>query len=273
MSYILEALKKAQAERQIGSTPTIHAPTLASMPAGQGARSKRTPVIVAMVLMAGAIAGLAAMLVRQQTAASQTPAPGAPLAAAQPAAASQRPAAALPIAAGPAPAAVQPAAASQAPSIDRSAAAGAPSANAAAAEPSSAKRADAGPPAAANVAAPVPALAHGASQAPAAHAPVQPPVVPKAAAAEPVPAPVSAPAPVEEQVQSLRDLPEPIQRAIPQITLGGYMYSKNPADRLLLIDKVLRREGEEVAPGLVLEKLQPKQAIFGFRGYRYRVAL
>jgi len=51
------------------------------------------------------------------------------------------------------------------------------------------------------------------------------------------------------------------------------MYSKNPADRLLLIDKVLRREGEEVAPGLILEKLQPKQAIFGFRGYRYRVAL
>lgn len=84
---------------------------------------------------------------------------------------------------------------------------------------------------------------------------------------------VPAPAPAEEQVQSLRELPEPIQRAIPQITLGGYMYSKNPADRLLLIDKVLRREGEEVAPGLILDKLQPKQAIFSFRGYRYRVPL
>jgi general secretion pathway protein B len=89
----------------------------------------------------------------------------------------------------------------------------------------------------------------------------------------PSPAPAPAPAPIEEHVQSLHELPEPIQRAIPPIALGGYMYSKNPADRLLLIDKVLRREGEEVAPGLVLDKLLPKQAIFSFRGYRYRVPL
>ncbi|MCM2566400.1 general secretion pathway protein GspB [Janthinobacterium sp. GK] len=69
----------------------------------------------------------------------------------------------------------------------------------------------------------------------------------------------------------MRDLPEPIQRQIPAIAIGGYIYSKNPADRLLLIDKVLRHEGEELAPGLVLEKLQPKAAIFSFKGYRYRV--
>lgn len=68
-----------------------------------------------------------------------------------------------------------------------------------------------------------------------------------------------------------RDLPEPIQRQIPPLAIGGYIYSKNPADRLLLIDKVLRHEGEELAPGLVLEKLQPKAAIFSFKGYRYRV--
>ncbi len=90
--------------------------------------------------------------------------------------------------------------------------------------------------------------------------------------------PVAAPAPAvpptpaaEETVPGMRDLPEPIQRQIPAIAIGGYIYSKNPADRLLLIDKVLRHEGEELAPGLVLEKLQPKAAIFSFKGYRYRV--
>jgi general secretion pathway protein B len=81
----------------------------------------------------------------------------------------------------------------------------------------------------------------------------------------------AAPPAQEEAIQNLRDLPEPIQRAIPAITMGGYMYSRNPADRLLLIDKVLRHEGEEVAPGLVLDKLQPKAAVFTFKGYRYRV--
>ncbi|MYN21011.1 GspB domain-containing protein, partial [Rugamonas sp. FT107W] len=75
----------------------------------------------------------------------------------------------------------------------------------------------------------------------------------------------------EEPVQNLRDLPEPIQRSIPHIAVGGYIYSKNPADRLLLIDKVLRHEGEEVAAGLILEKLQPREAVFNFKGYRYRV--
>ena len=84
-------------------------------------------------------------------------------------------------------------------------------------------------------------------------------------------APVAAPPAQEDPVQNLRDLPEPIQRAIPAVTMGGYMYSRNPADRLLLIDKVLRLEGEEVAPGLVLDKLLPRAAVFTFKGYRYRV--
>ncbi len=100
---------------------------------------------------------------------------------------------------------------------------------------------------------------------PAAAVPVSPPVVATA------PAAVAATAPQDEPVQLRSELPEPILRSIPAIAMGGYMYSKNPADRLLLIDKVLRHEGEEVAPGLVLEKLLPKAAVFTFKGYRYRV--
>lgn len=56
------------------------------------------------------------------------------------------------------------------------------------------------------------------------------------------------------------------------MVFGGYIYSKNAEDRLLLVDKVLRHEGEEVAPGLLLERLLPKAAVMNFKGYRYRVA-
>ncbi|WP_180979633.1 general secretion pathway protein GspB, partial [Janthinobacterium sp. AD80] len=112
-----------------------------------------------------------------------------------------------------------------------------------------------------------------AKPAPKREAPPAPPVV--AAVLKPDPAPAAAAVPpvpaADEVVPGMRDLPEPIQRQIPPIAIGGYIYSKNPADRLLLIDKVLRHEGEELAPGLVLEKLQPKAAIFSFKGYRYRV--
>ena len=297
MSYILEALKKAQAERQIGSTPTIHAPTLASVPAGQGARGRRTPVIVAMALMAAAIAGLATMLVRQQPPVAKLMAAPAPTA---PSASTAAAAGVAPAAAGAAPQTVV--GPSDATAGANAAAPAAAVSNAAAALPATSRSAVATPPgspapsATSTVAAkaaprnvdanPSQAVAAAADSRRAEVAMAQA-AVPAAAPAQPASAPqspsgrvadagtrgVAPPAPVEEHVQSLQELPEPIQRAIPQIALGGYMYSKNPADRLLLIDKVLRREGEEVAPGLVLDKLLPKQAIFSFRGYRYRVPL
>jgi general secretion pathway protein B len=94
--------------------------------------------------------------------------------------------------------------------------------------------------------------------------------------AQAAPAPVNAPAavqaPAEDSVRTLQQLPEAIQREIPKVAFGGYIYSPDPAERLLLVDKMLRREGEEVAPGLVLERLLPKAAVMNYRGYRYRVA-
>jgi general secretion pathway protein B len=74
-------------------------------------------------------------------------------------------------------------------------------------------------------------------------------------------------------VRTLAELPETIRREVPKVAFGGYMYSPNPADRLVLVDKTLRHEGEEVAPGLVLEKLLPKSAVLSYKGYRYRVGL
>jgi general secretion pathway protein B len=97
------------------------------------------------------------------------------------------------------------------------------------------------------------------------------PPAPAAAAPRAAAAQAAAPA-AEDSLPYLHQLPDTIQRDIPRVTFGGYMYSANPADRLLLVDKTLRHEGEEVGPGLVLEKLMPKAAVMNFRGIRYRVA-
>ncbi|TWI65307.1 general secretion pathway protein B [Pseudoduganella lurida] len=229
MSYILEALKKAQAERQLGETPTIHAPAFDG-PAGQGGRhGVRKPLAVALaalVAMGAVIAGLGVVVWRQ----AQVPAtPVSPAVQPQPVVTQVAPAAPRPVprAADTTPFQVPPA------------------------------------PAAASVAAPVQAQAPAAAPAQAVSQPT--PITTQAAAAAP-----KTPA-AEEPVQALRDLPEPIRRAIPPIAMSGYMYSPNPSDRLILIDKVLRHEGEEVAPGVVLVALEPKGAVFTFRGYRYRV--
>ena len=226
MSYILEALKKSQAERQLGELPSIHAPQVQLHDGAASASARRTPVWLALGGVAVAVA--AALLLWQPWQAD----------AAAPAAAAVVPAVLAQAVPAPLPVAAPPAAVAPAP-----------------------------------VAAFVPPAA---TAAPVHHArPVAEPKqeTPGQAVSPPVAAPApAAPAPAaEESVPGMRDLPEPIQRQIPAVAIGGYIYSKNPADRLLLIDKVLRHEGEELAPGLVLEKLQPKAAIFSFKGYRYRV--
>ena len=221
MSYILEALKKSQAERQLGELPSIHAPQVQLHDAAASSAARRAPVWLAL---GGVSVAVAAALLLWQPWRAGVAAPVVPAVLAQ---AVPAPVAALPAAPAPAPvvASVPPAA----------------------------------------IAAPVHharPVAEPKQEMPGQTVP--PPVAAPAPAAPPTPA-------VEETVAGMRDLPEPIQRQIPAIVIGGYIYSKNPADRLLLIDKVLRHEGEELAPGLVLEKLQPKAAIFSFKGYRYRV--
>ena len=210
MSYILEALKKAQAERELGSAPTIHAATIHAVPVRSAA--SRKPLLIG--LGAGAlVAGVAAFAMLRQSA----PPPQPVVVAAAPSPAPQQPLvvpvappAPPPVVKAPKPVAKPPVAVAKAP------------------EPA-----------------------------------------PEPERAEPVAAPQ--PAPLEDSAPPLSQLPEAIQREVPRIAVGGYIYSANPADRLLLIDKVLRREGEEVAPGLVLERLLPKAAVMNYRGYRYRL--
>lgn len=227
MSYILEALKKSQAERQLGELPSIHAPQVQLHDGAASASARRTPVWLAL---GGVTVAVAAALLLWQPWQADAAAPAA--VAVVPAVLAQAVPAPLPVAAPPAAVAPAPVA-----SFVPPAATAAPVHHARpVAEPKQEKPGQA----------------------------VSPPV------AAPAPAVPSTPA-AEESVPGMRDLPEPIQRQIPAIAIGGYIYSKNPADRLLLIDKVLRHEGEELAPGLVLEKLQPKAAIFSFKGYRYRV--
>ena len=318
MSYILEALKKAQAERQLGSAPDIHTPAPSHVPA-PAAGASRKPLLIG--LSAGiVIAGIAGVLAWR----SQAPAPqvavlastaqgtggvAVPAPAVSTDAAAQAPslAAGAPtsVATAPAPTSAPaadtlaaspsaPAPAAGAPTASPGAAVSAPAprelpaqaprqaANAGtAAEAASAARPASTPPAgdaarsrpstqpegrAAPAARNTPAPASVATSSPDAV------YLPAPAARASDPAPVArAPEPAEENLRTLQQLPEAIQREVPRVIVGGYIYSPNPADRLLLVDKMLRREGEELAPGLVLERLMPKYAVMNYRGTRYRV--
>ena len=223
MSYILEALKKAQAERQLGNAPTIHAPPPAyAMPVRRGGRN---PLVIGVA--AGAlVVALGAVFLLRQPAPAPAPAPQLASAPAQVAA----PAAVPP---PPKPATTEAPVKPKAPPLPE-------------------KR-------------PAPAVK---KEPPPRAEPVETkPETPRAVVAS-----APAAAALDDNIGPLESLPESVRREIPKLSFGGYIYSPNPAERLLLVDKMLRREGEEVAPGLVLERLLPKAAIMNYRGARYRVA-
>jgi general secretion pathway protein B len=94
------------------------------------------------------------------------------------------------------------------------------------------------------------------------------------AAPSPKAAAKSSPPPVAvERVPLLAELPEDVQRQVPALKLGGLVYSSAPASRMVIVNGDVQREGSTVAPGLTLEHIKPKSAVFAIRGQRFEVPL
>jgi len=223
MSYILEALKKAQAERARGAVPGVDAQPVPTM-------APRAPASV-WLWPTGALAALALAAVLFWPASDKE----RPIAAVEPT---------PPVAMRAGESAVRPPAPVSAPAAPA--------------------------PAPAAPASPASTTAVAASSAPLA-AP-EPPARPARKMGETASAANTAPAPAPERIALLQELPAQIQREIPPIAINGYLYASKPADRSVLINNRLRREGDQLADGLTLEKLLPSEMVLNYRGYRYRVS-
>ena len=305
MSYILDALKKAESERQLGNVPGVHA---------QAATSSTGKPLVSWLIV-GLLALIVILLV-WRTLAPVAPSPSTAPATAPPAAvatasatqptpatnterAMQAPAV---VAGAPAPAAPAMVSASPVPKTAQPLAQVPGSTS----ESSQAQTTVLTPPVAASVqpasavesgrqivpkGVPAKELAKELAAAPVVAAPsaLSKASIPAGAAvskAAPaaatsttpapgkLPAPASLPAEVDadESLPLLAQLPEVIQREVPAIAVKGYMYSRNPADRVLIIGSNFHHEGEDFPNGVRLEKLLPKAAVFSYKGFRYRVA-
>lgn len=233
MSYILDALKRADAERERGAAPGLH--TRHQVPAGSpGAPGAMRNL--GLALAAGVVLVMLALYIWV------LPAPDpAPAAALAPAAVTAPDAPAPAPAPAPVVAAVPPAAIS--------AAASAPAVSADAAEVRVLP-----PPAAKAFTAP-------------SSRPGRPD---KAASSVPVPAPVTQAA-APAAVPLLAELPQELRSQIPKITITGSVYSNSPAQRLLLINNLVLSQGGQVAPDLTVEEIQPRSSVFSFKGTRFRV--
>ena len=60
---------------------------------------------------------------------------------------------------------------------------------------------------------------------------------------------------------------------MPPLTIGGSVYSPQPASRMVVVNGQVFNEGGNVAPELHLESIGPKSAVFSIRGQRFEVPL
>lgn len=56
------------------------------------------------------------------------------------------------------------------------------------------------------------------------------------------------------------------RRELPPLVINGSVWSDSAASRFVILNGQVLREGDTVAPGLVLEKLLPKSALLRWRG-------
>ena len=256
MSYILEALRKADAERERGAVPDLHAQTLPVRVSDAQIRSPRSSMGLWLGLGVGlaAVAGAAWFFlgrddsVRMAPAAAPTVAPVVATAAAPPRAAPAPPTSpaviALPVA--PVPPVELPAA-----SVPQTQPAVQP-------EPL----------------APTP-VAKPQARAPASP-PARPAPAPKPVVSTPKPAtspPKAEPAAPPARVPALAELPAEFRQQVPALVVGGSVYSPQASARMVVINGQVFQEGNNLAPELKLEQIRQKSAVFSIQGQRFEVPL
>ncbi|WP_295638770.1 general secretion pathway protein GspB [uncultured Methylibium sp.] len=252
MSYILDALRRADSERERGAVPGLHAqPGAASSDDDEGtaASAGTNPLVWVIVALALVLLG---SLAWNMMSGGDTPATVEPVAVApMPVPAPAPPPVAIVVAAPPAPAPIPAIAPTPAPAPKEAAPARAtpelpldkplPRPQRPAAEPRKAE--------------PAPAASK-----------------PAAVPGKPEPAtPTDTPA-TEPRLYAVNELPDDVRRALPLLAFGGSVYSETPANRILIINGQVYNEGGRPTPDVVLEQIRLKSAVLRFRSYRYEVA-
>lgn len=119
-----------------------------------------------------------------------------------------------------------------------------------------------------------------AAMGPAAGTPVRPTPHPPqghdTAAASAAPTMASAAATAEarttsSRVHTLSELPDHVRRSLPPLVIGGAMYSDNPGSRMLVINSQLFHEGDKLGQDLTLEEIKLKSAVLRYKDWRYSV--
>jgi general secretion pathway protein B len=225
MSYILDALKRADAERERGAVPGLHTQQATTLmpPVDPNPQRRLWPLLAVSLALGCVVVGLWVW----QTSGRDTRAAPVEIAAVRPTA--PPPVASQDVESAPMPKPVP------------------PSAPAVAAQALSKPQVR-----------PVVAAAESNAVAPTAAISAAHTVAPAASVAAVVPL--------------LNELPEDIRRQIPTLTVTGAVDSDYPAQRMLLVNGQVLKQGSMLTPDLNLEEIRAHSSVLSFRGTKFRIA-
>ena len=268
MSYILDALRRADAQRQRAAVPGLHDQPATLGTAAMQPLPRSVPlawvllVLALLMLLALAAWWWQAALVRSPGPATSSaiPAPAPESRSSAAAASAPRPGPAAVTLAAPAPAPLPPAVAPRAAVTSTGTGTGTTTVtvtvNGPAATAPTQVAVVAAPAATARAPKAVPGTEYTAS------------------AGEPLaPLPAAARLSADTRVPPLASLPEALRRQLPPLALGGGMYAEQPAQRLVLVNGQVAHEGDDLGRGLRLLQIRPRSVVFAFGEQLFELAL
>lgn len=96
----------------------------------------------------------------------------------------------------------------------------------------------------------------------------------------PDPAPAAAPVPAAptpeqndtplEMIPLLSEMPQQLQQSLPPIRVDVHVHASKVENRFVMINLRRYHEGDEIAPGLILEQIIKEGMVLKFRGERFR---
>lgn len=84
-------------------------------------------------------------------------------------------------------------------------------------------------------------------------------------------APIPERKPPKDRVFALSELPGAIRNALPQFKISGHAYTPEPQNRVVRINEKILQEGQDLIPGMKIEEIVASGVIMTYQGYRFRV--
>ena len=86
----------------------------------------------------------------------------------------------------------------------------------------------------------------------------------------PTPTPTPSPIPpTPTSAGGTAELPSALQRELPALSVAGFIRGEGSSSMVIVNDRLVR-EGDEVAPGVKLEKILNDSVVFNYKGYRFK---